>query len=84
MLKLICINSKPITHDSGKVSSGDGLVEGEIYNAYDGIYIHPNNKKECYHIVETDDLKLVTRFVPVSEIDETELAWQKEEAVQVV
>ena len=80
MIKLLCINNKPVFHTSGICSFGNGLTEGEIYSAEDATYIHPNNKKECYFILELRDLKLVTRFVPLSEIDETELVNCKAES----
>lgn len=73
MSKVICINNKFVRHENGCYSSGDGLIEGEIYNTDDKVYIHPNNKKECYFIIELNDLKLISRFVPVSDMDETEV-----------
>jgi hypothetical protein len=83
MLRLICINNKPVQHSSGIVSYGSGLKEGEIYTAHDEIKLHPNNGKECYFIIELSDLKLVSRFIPVSEVDETELVNTTEKAETV-
>ena len=71
MLKLLCINSQPVLHITGISSSGEGLKEGEVYTAEGAIHIHPNNKKPCYFILELLDLKLTTRFIPLSDIDET-------------
>jgi hypothetical protein len=70
MIQLFCINNKPVYHANGGYSTGDGLVEGEIYSAEDSTYIHPNKKKECYLILKLNDLKLTTRFVRLSNIDE--------------
>jgi hypothetical protein len=72
MLNLLCINNSPIIHKSGVISEGAGLLEGAIYTTEDKIYIHPNNKKPCYYIFELFDLKLVSRFIPISDLDETE------------
>ena len=73
MFELMCINNKVITHPNGQTSSGDGLIEGVVYTARNEIHIHPNNKKECYLIIELNDLKLISRFIPLSSIDEMEL-----------
>jgi hypothetical protein len=73
MLKLICINSQPVMHQSGIVSYGSGLIEGRTYSAEDVVFVHPNNKKLCYFIEELDDLKLLCRFIPISDVDETAL-----------
>jgi hypothetical protein len=72
MLNLLCVNSSPVTHQNGIISEGSNLVEGTIYTADDRFYIHPNNKNLCYLILELNDLKLVSRFIPISNIDETE------------
>lgn len=72
MIRLLCINSSPYFHASGIFSTGNGLVEGEIYTADETILIHPHNKKPCYFIRELNDLKLVVRFIPLSDRDESE------------
>src|SRR2546428_14044172 len=72
MIKLLCINNKQVSHTNGTSSSAIGLIEGEIYSAEDATYIHPDNKKECYFILELNDLKLASRFVPLSGLNETE------------
>lgn len=79
MRTLICIDNKLIRHSNGTSSDARGLIEGEVYTAWDEIYIHPNNKKECYFILEFNHLKLVSRFIPISGIDETELIRSREE-----
>ncbi|MCW3111098.1 MAG: hypothetical protein JWQ09_5604 [Segetibacter sp.] len=77
---VMCINNKTIWHLNGIQSTAEGLIEGEIYTVADEtVHIHPNNKKECYLIAELDDLKLIKRFISVSEIDEAELVKSKEE-----
>ena len=74
MFRVLCIDNKTIWHLNGTHSTGEGLIEGEMYTvADDTIYIHLNNKKECYLIVEFDHLKLIRRFIRVSDIDEMEL-----------
>ncbi len=72
MLRLLCVNSKSVIHENGICSIGHGLVEGQIYSAENRIYIHPNNKKHCYFIRELGDLKLITRFVRLSDTDNVE------------
>ena len=74
MLQLLCINNSPVIHPSGIISYGGGLREGELYHAGEITQIHENNKQLCYFIEELKDLRLVSRFVEVSDIDETELA----------
>ena len=85
MFRVLCTDNKTIWHLNGTHSTGEGLIEGEIYTAADDtIYIHPNNKKECYLIVEFNHLKLIRRFIPVNDIDETELINSKEEETEKV
>lgn len=80
MFRVLCINNKYVYHLNGSYSTGDGLIEGNIYTVVDDIiYIHPNNKKECYLIAEFNHLKLTSRFIRVSDPDETELMESKEE-----
>ena len=83
ILKLICINNKPITHSNGICSHGSGLIEGEVYTSDSTIHVHPNNKKKCYMIIELNELKLVTRFIPLSDIDESALIKYKKETEEV-
>ena len=80
MLKLLCTNNKVVVHPNGIRSYGEGLREGEIYTAAEATQRHPNNKMDCYFIEELQDLKLVSRFIPLSDIDETELV--NEEALK--
>ena len=83
MIRLLCINAKPVTHSNGICSTGHGLKEGKIYTADETIRIHHNNGKECYFIFELDDLKLTSRFLLASDKDESEfiLFEEKEELV---
>jgi hypothetical protein len=73
MLRLICINNLTVFHANNTNSTGDGLLEGEIYTARDEILVHPNNKNDCYYILELKDLKLVSRFIRLSELNADEL-----------
>lgn len=73
MLRLLCVDNKVVVHPNGIHSYGTQLVEGNIYSADEETQIHPNNKKECYFIQELQQLKLVRRFVRLSDVDETEL-----------
>ena len=85
MFRVMCIDNKTIWHSNGTHSTGEGLIEGEIYTvADDTIYIHLNNEKECYLIVEFNHLKLIRRFIPVSDIDEIELINSKEVEIEKV
>lgn len=83
MFRVMCINNKTVHHLNGTYSTGRGLTEGKIYTVADDIiYIHPNNKKDCYLIAGLNELKLVTRFIRLSDIDETELINSKEEETE--
>lgn len=84
MFRVLCINNKFIYHLNGSYSTGEGLVEGKVYTVADDIvYIHPNNRKECYKIAELDDLKLVSRFIRLSDVDETEMQLEAREMLAI-
>jgi predicted ATP-grasp superfamily ATP-dependent carboligase len=60
MMKVICINNKPINDTDGIPACCNDLVEGKIYSAE---YVAKSSwGNDCYFITEIQSLRRVERF----------------------
>lgn len=79
-MKLLCIDATP-KHPGGTFHSEWILVEGEIYNSVQVFEKYDDIWHELSEQIGT--AYPASHFIPLSDIDETELAKQREELVTV-
>lgn len=79
-MKVICVNNGPMIGRDGDVSSCKELIEGKVYNVNDSKYnsdaYEVDGHRFCPEVGGYVDY-YKSRFIPLSEIDETELAEQR-------